>query len=122
MSNEPPTATMAASNRIASLLREPDVFARSTESTIRFGLPFRLSQFAEAQPAGSYRLTTEEECLDGPLEVFHRVRTLLHLPANALAGRARKVVNVDPIELAAALIVDALQGLGGPASRQGEIA
>jgi|HubBroStandDraft_5_1064220.scaffolds.fasta_scaffold411459_1 hypothetical protein len=89
------------------------MFARSTESTIHFGLPFRLSQFAETQPAGNYRLTTEEECLEGAVEMFQRVRTLLYLPANALAGRARKVVNVDPIELAAALIVDALQGLGG---------
>jgi hypothetical protein len=120
MSNEPPTATMAASDRIASLL--PDVFVRSTESTIRFGLPFRLSQFAETLPAGSYRLTTEEECLKGPFEVFHRVRTLLYLPANGLAGRAREVVDVDPIELAAALIVDALESLGGPASSHGEIA
>jgi hypothetical protein len=41
------------------------------------------------------------------------VRTLLYLPANGLAGRACEVVDVDPVELAAALIVDALQGLGG---------
>ena len=91
------------------------MFARSTESTIRFSQPFRLSQFDEAQPAGSYRLTTEEERLEGPpLDVFQRVRTLLYLPANDLTGRAREVVTVDPIELAAALILDALQGLGGP--------
>jgi hypothetical protein len=41
------------------------------------------------------------------------VRTLLYLPANAFAGRAREIVTVDPIVLAAALIVDTLQGLGG---------
>jgi hypothetical protein len=91
------------------------MFARSTESTIHFSRPFQLSQLDEAQPAGSYRLTTVEERLEGPsFDVFQRVRTLLYLLANALAGRARKVVNVDPIELAAALIVDSLQGLGGP--------
>jgi hypothetical protein len=42
------------------------------------------------------------------------MRTLLHLPANALAGGPCEVVIVDPIELTAALIVDALQSLGGP--------
>jgi hypothetical protein len=90
------------------------MFTRSTESTIHFGQPFRLSQLDETQPAGNYRLITEEEHLEGPpLEVFQRMRTLLYLPANALLGRAREVVDVDPVELAAALIVDALQGLGG---------
>lgn len=91
------------------------MFTRSTESTIHFGRPFRLSQFDETQPAGSYRLITEEERLEGlSFEVFQRMRTLLYLPAIALAGHAREVVDVDPIELAAALVVDALQGLGGP--------
>lgn len=90
------------------------MFTRSTESTVYFGRPFRLSQFDGAQPAGSYRLITEEERLEGPsFDVFQRVRTLLYLPAIALPGRAREVVDVDPIELAAALVVDALQGLGG---------
>lgn len=90
------------------------MFLRSTESTIHFGQPFRLSQFDETQPAGSYRVITEEERLEGPsFEVFQRTRTLLYLPAIALAGRFREVVDVDPIELAAALMVDALQGLGG---------
>jgi hypothetical protein len=91
------------------------MFARSIESTIRFSLPFQLSRFDRAQPAGSYRLTTEEERLEGSsCDVFQRMRTLLHLPANALAGGPCEVVIVDPIELTAALIVDALQSLGGP--------
>jgi len=90
------------------------MFTRSTESTIHFGQPFRLSQVGDTQPAGSYRLVTEEERLEGPsFDVFQRMRTLLHLPAIALAGRAREVVDVDPIELTAALVIDALQGIGG---------
>jgi hypothetical protein len=87
---------------------------RSTESTVRFSQPFRLSQFDRAQPAGTYLLITEEERLEGlSFEAFQRMRTLLYLPANALPGRTREVVEVDPVELAAALVVDALQGLGG---------
>lgn len=87
---------------------------RSTESTVHFNQPFRLSQFDRAQPAGTYLLITEEERLDGlSFEAFQRMRTLLYLPANAVPGRTREVVEVDPVELAAALVVDALQGLGG---------
>jgi hypothetical protein len=93
------------------------MFTRSTESTIRFGLPFRLSQFDPAQPAGSYLLITEEERLDGPpFDVFKRVRTLLYLPPIASPGRVREVVDVDPTELTAALLVDALKGLCGVSS------
>lgn len=92
------------------------MFTRSTESTVCFSRPFRLSQLDRAQPAGRYRLITEEERVEGlSFEAFQRVRTLLYLPANALPGHVREVVDVDPVELAAALVVDALQGLGGPA-------
>jgi hypothetical protein len=94
------------------------MFTRSTESTIRFSQPFRLSELDETQPAGSYRLLTEEERLEGTsFAAFRRVRTLLCLPANALPGHTREVVDVDPVELAAALLVDALQGLVGTAGR-----
>jgi hypothetical protein len=86
---------------------------RSTESTVRFSQPFQLSQLDRAQPAGSYRLVTEEEQLEGlSFAVFHRVRTLLFLPAVGAHGHGHEVVDVDPDELAAAIVVDALQGLG----------
>ncbi len=90
------------------------MFARSTESTVRFSQPFRLSPFDKAQPPGLYRLITEEERLEGlSFEAFQRVRTLLYLPATGSAGRASEVVDVDPVELAVALMVDALQTLAG---------
>ena len=90
---------------------------RSTESTIRFSHAFCLSQFDEVQPAGSYRLVTEEERLEGlSFEAFHRVRTLFHLPANGRPGRMREVFEVDPAELAAAVVADALRDLGARAA------
>ena len=93
-----------------------DMPTRSIESTIHFSRPFRLSQFDRPQPAGSYQLIREEEQIEGlSFAAFQRVRTLLFLPANARPGRAHEVVNVDPVELAAAVVVDALQGLGGKA-------
>jgi hypothetical protein len=86
---------------------------RSTECTLRFSHPFRLSPFDHAQPAGHYRLLTEEEPIEGlSFAAFQRVRTLLYLPADALPGRAREVIPVDPAELAAAVVIDALQSLG----------
>ena len=88
---------------------------RSTESTVRFSHPFRLSPLDHAQPAGQYRLVTEEELLEGlSFAAFQRVRTLLHLPADPLPGRPREVVDVDPGELAAAVVADALQSLATP--------
>ena len=91
-----------------------DMPTRSIESTFHFSRPFRLTQFDRPQPAGSYQLITEEEQLEGlSFAAFQRVRTLLFLPANARPGRAREVVSVDPVEFAAAVVADALQGLGG---------
>ncbi|HZV05998.1 MAG TPA: hypothetical protein VE999_13040 [Gemmataceae bacterium] len=86
---------------------------RSIEHTIHFIHPFRLSQFDRAQPAGQYRLLTEEEALEGlSFAAFRRVRTLLYLPANSLPGHTREVVDVDPAELASAVVADALHSLG----------
>ncbi|WP_428659427.1 hypothetical protein [Reyranella sp.] len=86
---------------------------RSTETTIRFSQAFCLSQFDEAQPAGSYQLVTEEERLEElSFAAFRRVRTLLYLPATARTGQTRQVIEVDPAELAAAVVADALRGLG----------
>ena len=88
---------------------------RSTESTVRFSHPFRLSPFDRAQPAGSYRLLTEEEPLQGlSFEAFQRVRTLLYLPADGAPGRTREAVEINPAELAAVLVADALQSFGAP--------
>lgn len=88
---------------------------RSTESTVRFSHPFCLSQFDHPQPAGSYQLVTDEERLEGlSFAAFQRVRTLLYLPANGRPGRARQVVEIDPAELAVAVVADALRGLGAP--------
>jgi len=54
---------------------------RTTESTITFRRPFTLSALDKAQPAGTYRVVTEEEEIDGlSFVAFRRTATLLHLP------------------------------------------
>jgi hypothetical protein len=59
------------------------------------------------QPAGTYRVETDEDLLPGlSFHAFQRVATMLHLPAMSVAGRTRQVVTVDPTELAVALEAD----------------
>ncbi len=82
--------------------------ARTTETTVTFRRPFTLAALDGAQPAGTYRLVTEEEQIPGlSFVTFRRVATLLHLPAIPLPGGTRHVVSILPDELAEALAVDA---------------
>ncbi len=82
---------------------------RSTETTVTFRRPFTLLALDGSQPAGTYRLVTdEEEILGLSFLAYQRAATMLHIPALSLpdAGLQRIVV-VDPVELAAALDADA---------------
>jgi hypothetical protein len=81
---------------------------RTTERTVTFNRPFTLSSLDGLQPAGTYRLVTDEEELPGlSFQAFQRMHTTLYLPANSRPGHAREVVEVDPAELAEALEADA---------------
>ena len=83
---------------------------RSTEHTFTFRRPFSLSAVDDPLPAGRYRVIVEEEPLEGlSFAAWQRVRTLLFLPADALPGKAREVVPIDPNELEAALAADGLE-------------
>jgi hypothetical protein len=80
---------------------------RTTETTITFRRPFTLSALDKAQPAGTYRVVTEEEEIDGlSFVAFRRTATLLHLPALATASATQQVVTVDPLEWTAILEAD----------------
>jgi hypothetical protein len=80
---------------------------RTTETTITFRRPFTLSALDKAQPAGTYRVVTEEEEIDGlSFVAFRRTATLLHLPALATASATQQVVTVDPLEWTAIVEAD----------------
>lgn len=80
---------------------------RTTEATVTFRRPFTLDALDGVQPAGTYRVETDEELLPGlSFDAFQRVATMLHLPAMSAPGGRRQVVTVDPAELAAALAAD----------------
>jgi hypothetical protein len=81
---------------------------RTTETTVTFRHPFALAALDGRQPAGTYRLVTEEEQIPGlSFVAFRRLATMLHLPADPAPGDTSQVVSVDPAELAALLAADA---------------
>jgi hypothetical protein len=81
---------------------------RTIETTVTFRHSFRLAVLDKPQPAGTYRVVTEEEEIEGlSFVAFRRTATLLHLPALSIAGNTHQVVNVDPLEWAAIVETDA---------------
>ena len=80
---------------------------RTTETTVTFRRPFALTAIDGVQPAGLYRVETDEELLPGlSFDAYQRVATMLHLPAMSGPGGRRQVITIDPAELAAALEAD----------------
>jgi hypothetical protein len=62
---------------------------------------------AVRQPAGTYRLVTEEEEIPGlSFVAFRRTAMLLHLPALPTTSHTHQVVSVDPVEWAAIVEAD----------------
>ena len=81
---------------------------RTTETTVTFRHPFTLTAIDGIQPAGTYRLVTDEQQIPGlSFVAFQRMTTALYLPSRPSPGCKREVVNVDPAELADALKADA---------------
>ena len=80
---------------------------RTIETMVTFHHPFVLSALETAQPAGTYRMVTEEEEIPSPSFVaFRRTATMLHLPALPATGATHQVVSVDPVEWAAVVEAD----------------
>ncbi len=81
---------------------------RVTETTITFTHPFSIASVGSPQPAGTYRLVTdEEEVLGLSFLAFRRVATMLHIPAVSISNGTSQVFRIDPDELAAAVEADA---------------
>lgn len=79
----------------------------SIETTVTFRHPFVLRDFDVPQPAGTYRLVTDEEEIGGLSFLASRsTATWLHLPALAISALASSVVSISTAELDAALAAD----------------
>lgn len=80
---------------------------RTTETNATFTRPFTLPEFEGPQPAGTYRLVTDEEEISGlSFLAFRRVATLLRLPSLASSGRPEQTIAISAEGLAAALKAD----------------
>ena len=80
---------------------------RTTETTVTFRRPFRLTSLDRPQPAGTYRLVTdEEEILGLSFLAFQRTATMLYIPAISNSSSPTQVFHVNSAELAIALEAD----------------
>lgn len=80
---------------------------RSSEALVTLSHPFTTSGLDGVQPAGTYRIVTDEEEIVGiSFLAFRRTATLLHVPAIEISKTARQVVSIDPAELDAILEAD----------------
>jgi len=73
---------------------------RTVHSTITFNQPFLLRGFDEPLPAGTYKIETYEELIEGlSFQAYRRTETLLFLPAPPGQPNLIQVAVVDPVEL-----------------------
>lgn len=83
---------------------------RTSEQIAVFAHPFTLPGFETSQPAGKYRVVTDEEQIEGLSFVsFRRIATTMHLPAIGKRSATMQAYPIDPAELTEALRADALR-------------
>lgn len=77
---------------------------RTTITTVTFKSPFVLGDFDEVQPAGAYRVETDEDLLEGiSFPAYRRTLTMIHLhPSPGHPGRTQ-MLDINPNDLDAAL-------------------
>jgi hypothetical protein len=82
------------------------MLTRTRDKTLRFGKPFRLKGVDHELPAGSYRVTTDEELIEGlSFPVYRRVSTMIFVPGR---NSSVEMLVIDPADLKAAQERDAV--------------
>ena len=92
------------------------MMTRTSSQTVTFLHSFKLSGVADALPAGRYLVETDEELLQAvSFPVYRRLSTLIRLPGRPGTMELSRVVDIDPAELASALVRDSqVQEYGAP--------
>ena len=81
---------------------------RTTNETITFKHPFKMSELDEVQPAGRYVVETNEELIQSlSFPVYRRLSTLIHLAGRPNSSELARVVDIDSAKLAAVRAIDA---------------
>jgi hypothetical protein len=83
------------------------MMTRTCQAKVQFLHPFRLPGLDGPQPAGTYRLITDEEELSGLSFITYRtVLAMLQLPALGRATLSTRTVPIDLDELDACICAD----------------
>jgi hypothetical protein len=70
---------------------------RTSNKMVTFALPFLLKGIDREIPAGSYRVVTDEELVEGlSFPVYRRISTMIFVPAQASSV---EMVSIDPLDL-----------------------
>lgn len=82
---------------------------RSVDSVVTFEQAFIINAQTERMPAGAYRLTIEEELIEGlSFAAYHRTSTILEVPAIGTVSASKQYMQVAADDLDAALQRDRL--------------
>ena len=88
------------------------MITRTRDRTWTFGRPFMLKGVDRLLPAGDYRVTTDEELIEGlSFPVYRRVATMIFVPGPA--QRSFEMITIDPADLQAAQQRDAAEAAIG---------
>lgn len=85
------------------------MLTRTKRETVLFSNPFSLEGVGRVLPAGSYEVVTEEELIEGlSFPAYRRVSTMMLVPGQSSRAASVEMLNIDPLNLAAAQERDAL--------------
>ena len=89
------------------------MLTRTRVDTVTFAKPFSLKGVDRLLPAGDYRVSTDEELIEGlSFPVYRRVATMIFVPAQA-NRTATEMFMIEPADLRAAQTQDFAPGGDG---------
>jgi hypothetical protein len=81
---------------------------RSRRETITFKHPFRIKGVDRLLSAGAYEVITDEEMIEGlSFAAFHRVATMIMVPAAAPRSSTMEMISIGSVDLSDAQRIDA---------------
>lgn len=82
---------------------------RTSRKTVIFNHPFSLADGEYRYSAGNYEVVTDEELIEGlSFPAYRRLATMMVVPAQSHHASSVEMLNIDPLELTAALQRDEL--------------
>jgi hypothetical protein len=96
------------------------MLTRTRVDTLTFAKPFSLKGIDRLLPAGDYRVSTDEELIEGlSFPVYRRVATMIFVPAQANRAASTEMFAIDPADLRVAQAQDSAPGGKDAADRAG---